>query len=156
MVHTRSNGSYRLVLKRFIISFIHLFHCKCLGTQYDCPAHKNGFKHWFYISIMHFWHVYSLTLVPQAPRVKCFNAERKLLSHLAFKLKEKWYEKSPGSGTIANRSPSQTPRGRGNRQNQTSANRTNVRKALRLALFSPSEAVAMLKGLKTQEQNNTR
>ena len=34
-----------------------------------------------------------------------------------------------------NRSPSQTPRGRGNRQIQTSTNRTNVRKALRLALF---------------------
>ena len=40
-------------------------------------------------------------------------------------------------------SPSQTPRGRGNRQNQTSANRTNVRKALRLAPSSPSEVIAM-------------
>ena len=36
----------------------------------------------------------------------------------------------------------------GNRQNQTSANQTNVRKALRLALSSPSELIAMLKGLK--------
>ena len=39
---------------------------------------------------------------------------------------------------------------------QTSTNRTNVRKALRLALSSPSEVTAFLKGLKTQEQNNTR
>ena len=31
---------------------------------------------------------------------------------------------------------------------QTSTNRTNVRKALRLALSSPSEVIAMLKGLK--------
>ena len=37
--------------------------------------------------------------------------------------------KSPGS--VTNRGPSQTPRGRGNGQNQTSANRTNVRKVLR-------------------------
>ena len=44
--------------------------------------------------------------------------------------------------------PSQTPRGRGNRQIQTSTNRTNVRKALRLALSSPSEVIAMPKGLK--------
>ena len=29
----------------------------------------------------------------------------------------------------------------------------NVRKALRLALSSPSEVIAMLKGLKTQEQD---
>ena len=56
-----------------------------------------------------------------------------------------------------NKSPSQTPRGRGNRQIQTSTNQTNVRNALRLALSSPSEAIAMLKGLKkTQEQNDTR
>ena len=48
--------------------------------------------------------------------------------------------------TITNRSPSQTPRGRGNRQIQTSTNRTNVRKALRLALSSPSEVLAMLEG----------
>ena len=33
-------------------------------------------------------------------------------------------------------------------ENQTSANRTNVRKALRSALSSPSEVIAMLKGLK--------
>ena len=39
---------------------------------------------------------------------------------------------------------SQTPRGRGNRQIQTSTNRTNVRKALRLALSSPSEVIDML------------
>ena len=49
---------------------------------------------------------------------------------------------------MTNISPSQTPRGRGNRQNQRSTNRTNVRKALRLALSSPSEVTAMLKGLK--------
>ena len=55
---------------------------------------------------------------------------------------------SPGSVTIASRSPSQTPIGRGNRQNQTSGNRTNVRKALRLALSSPSEVIPMHKGLK--------
>ena len=47
-----------------------------------------------------------------------------------------------------NRSPSQTPRGRGNQQIQPSTNRTNVRKALRLALSSPNEVIAMLKGLK--------
>ena len=50
----------------------------------------------------------------------------------------------------------QQRRGRGNRQNQTSANRTNVQKALRLAISSTSEVIAMLKGLKIQEQNNTR
>ena len=49
---------------------------------------------------------------------------------------------------VTSRSPSQTPRGRRNRQNQTSANRSNVRKALRLALSSPSEVIAMLTGLK--------
>ena len=42
-----------------------------------------------------------------------------------------------------------TKRKRGNRQTQTSTNRTNVRKALRLALSSPSEVIAMLKGLKS-------
>ena len=57
-------------------------------------------------------------------------------------------KKSPGSATITNRSPSQPPRGRGNRQIQTSTNRTNVRKALRLAISSPSEVIAILKGLK--------
>ena len=55
-------------------------------------------------------------------------------------------EKSPGSATTINRSPSQIPRGRGNRQNQTSAYRTNVRKVLRLAL---SEAM-------TLQDSNTR
>ena len=39
-----------------------------------------------------------------------------------------------------------------NRQNQTSANRTNERKALRLALSSPSEVIAMLKGLKNTKR----
>ena len=42
-----------------------------------------------------------------------------------------------GSATMTNRSPSQTPRGRGNRQFQTSTNRINVRKALRLHLSLP-------------------
>ena len=42
----------------------------------------------------------------------------------------------------------QTPRGRGSIQNQTSANQTAVRKALRLALSSPSKVIAMLKELK--------
>ena len=46
----------------------------------------------------------------------------------------KGVRENPGSTTITNRSPSQTLRGRGNRQIQTSTNRTNVRKALRLAL----------------------
>ena len=55
---------------------------------------------------------------------------------------------SPGSATVTNRSPSQSPRGRGNRQIQTSTNQTNVRKTLRLALSSPNEVIAMLKGLK--------
>ena len=60
---------------------------------------------------------------------------------------------TPGNATITSRSPSQTPRG----QNQTSPNRTNVRKALRIALSSPTEVVAMLKkDRKTQEQNNIR
>ena len=57
-------------------------------------------------------------------------------------------QKKGKSATITNRNPSQTPRGRGNRQIQTSANRTNLRKALRLALSSPSEVIAILKGLK--------
>ena len=51
--------------------------------------------------------------------------------------KKKGKRQVQGSATITNRSPSQTPRGRGNRQIQTSTNQTNVRKALRLALFSP-------------------
>ena len=55
-------------------------------------------------------------------------------------LKKKGKRKSPGTS----RSQSKTPRGRGNRQNQTNANRTNVRKAL----SSPSEVIATLKGLK--------
>ena len=38
--------------------------------------------------------------------------------------------------------------GRGNRQIQTSASRTNVRKAPRLSLSCPSEVIEMLKGLK--------
>ena len=38
--------------------------------------------------------------------------------------------------------------GRGNRQIKTSTNRTNVRKAPGLALSSPSEVIALLKGLK--------
>ena len=66
---------------------------------------------------------------------------------------KKRLKKSPGSATITNRSPSQTPRGRGNRQIQTSTNRTNVRKALRLALSSPSEVIAILKGLKNTRTN---
>ena len=41
--------------------------------------------------------------------------------------------------------------------NQTNANRTNVRKAPRLALSSPSEVIAMRKGhKKAQEQTNTQ
>ena len=40
-----------------------------------------------------------------------------------------------------------------NRQNQTSANRTNVWNALRLALFSASEVIPMLKGLKNTRPN---
>ena len=48
-------------------------------------------------------------------------------------------------------SPSQTPRGRENKQNQTSLNRTNVRKTLGLVLSSSSEVIPMLKGL----QNTT-
>ena len=64
--------------------------------------------------------------------------------------------KSPGSATITNRSPFQTPRGSGNRQIQTSTNRTNVRKALKLALSYTSEVIAMLKGLKNTRTNDTR
>ena len=62
-----------------------------------------------------------------------------------FTIREKKVRENPGSATITNRSPSQTPRGRGNRQIQTS---TNILKALRLALSSPSEVIAILKGLK--------
>ena len=47
-------------------------------------------------------------------------------------------------------------RGRGNRQIQTSANQTNARKALRLALSSPSEVIAMLKGLKKYSNKITQ
>ena len=64
------------------------------------------------------------------------------------KKKKKRYEKSQGSPTIISRSQSQAARGRGNRQNQTRPNRTNVLKALRLALSSPSRVIPMLKGLK--------
>ena len=64
--------------------------------------------------------------------------------------------KVKGNATITSRSPSQTSRGRGRRQNQTSANRTKEQKALRLALSLPSKVIAILKGLKKQEQNNTR
>ena len=39
---------------------------------------------------------------------------------------------------------------------KTSANRTNVRKALRLALSSPSEVIAMLKGLKKHKNDITQ
>ena len=53
---------------------------------------------------------------------------------------KKRVQKSPGSATITNRSPSQTSRG--NRQFQTSTNRSNVQKALRLALSYPSEVIA--------------
>ena len=63
---------------------------------------------------------------------------------------------NPGSATITNRSPSQTSRGRGNRQIQTSTNRSNIRKALRLALSSPSEVIAMLKGLKKKVREKSR
>ena len=49
--------------------------------------------------------------------------------------------------------PFPDPRGRGNRQSQTSTNRTNVRKAPRLALSSPSEVIAILKGLKKKHKN---
>ena len=64
-------------------------------------------------------------------------------------------EKSPGSATITNHSPSHTPRGRGNRQIQTSTNQTNVQKALRLALSSPSEVIAILKGLEKHKNKMT-
>ena len=60
---------------------------------------------------------------------------------------EKKVKERPGSATITDRSPFKTPRGSGNRQIQTSTNSTNIRKALRLALSSPSEVIAMLKGL---------
>ena len=56
---------------------------------------------------------------------------------------------TPGSATITNCSHSQKQRGRGHRQNQTSTNRTKERKTPRLAISSPSEVNAMLKGLKS-------
>ena len=49
---------------------------------------------------------------------------------------------------MTNRSTSQTPRARGNRQTQTSTDRTNALKAPRLALYSPSETTATPEGLK--------
>ena len=49
-----------------------------------------------------------------------------------------------------------TKRKRKQKKKQTSANRKNVRKALRLALSSPNEVIAMLKGLKNTEQNRRR
>ena len=72
------------------------------------------------------------------------------------KEEKKKVRKSPGSATITKRSPSQTPRGRGNRQIQTSTKQSNVRKTLRLALLSPGEVIAMLKGLKLKGLKNTR
>ena len=65
-------------------------------------------------------------------------------------------EKNRGSATITNRSSSQTPRGRGIRQNQTSTNRTNVRKALRLALSSPNEVIAILKMIEKHKNKITQ
>ena len=56
-----------------------------------------------------------------------------------------------------NRKPQPLPdtkRKRKQTKNQTSANRTNVRKALRLALSSPSVVIAMLKGLKKKKKKN--
>ena len=72
-----------------------------------------------------------------------------IANYIAYLFK-KSKRKIQGSATITNRSPSQTPRGRENRQIQTSTNRTNVRKVLILALSSPSEVIAMLKGLKNK------
>ena len=87
-----------------------------------------------------------------APRVAdlfLFCYERDLMNK---KVREKSREyDNHKKGIRKKRSPSKTPRGRGNRQTQTSTTRTNVRKALRLALSSPSQVIAILKGL-----NNTR
>ena len=63
-------------------------------------------------------------------------------------LEKKGKRKVQGVPQSRTRSPSQTPRGRGNRQIQISTNQTNIRKALRLTLSSPSEVIAILKGLK--------
>ena len=60
--------------------------------------------------------------------------------------------KRKGKRKVQGVSQSQTARGRGNRQIQTSTNRTNVRKALRLALSSQSEVIAILKGLKNKNK----
>ena len=64
---------------------------------------------------------------------------------------------------LTNRSPFQTPRGRGIRQNQTSINRTNARKAPRPAPPPPSPAPLRQarqppcqKDRKTQEQKKTQ
>ena len=67
-------------------------------------------------------------------------------------MSQKKVRESQGSATITNRSPSQTPRGRGNRQIQTSTNRTNVRKALRLALSFPKRGNRNTK--RTKKHNN--
>ena len=88
-------------------------------------------------------------------RPSCVRRPSTCLSHYLL-LKKKVREK-PGSATITNRNPSRTPRGRGNRQIQTSTYRTNVRKALRLALSFQSEVIAMQNGLKnTRKKNDTR
>ena len=48
------------------------------------------------------------------------------------------------------------PRPQEEEETDKSKQAQTVRKALRLALSSPSEVIAILKGLKTQEQNDTR
>ena len=66
------------------------------------------------------------------------------------KKKKKEKGKRKVQGVPHNHRPQPFPdiKWRGNWQNQTSANRINLRKALRLALASVSEVIAMLKGLK--------
>ena len=54
----------------------------------------------------------------------------------------------------SNRSPFQTSRGEGNRQNKHKSNK--LTKSTKISSLLPKEAIAMLKRPKIQEQNNTR
>ena len=72
------------------------------------------------------------------------------------KKKKKKYDKSPGrSARITNRSPLQTPRGKRTKTKQAHIAQ-NVRKALRLAVSSPSEIIWMLKGRKKHKNKITQ
>ena len=71
-------------------------------------------------------------------------------------LKKKGKKKVQGVPQSQTAGPSQTPRGRGNRQIQTSTNRTNVRKAPTISsLFRKRGNRNAKRTEKAQEQNDT-